>query len=139
MGTSACTSEKKSVRESAASAELSVKPVTAEVRRVTLKCTSVSLESRGSKKRKSRKHECKLGSACTFISTPVRHHAVRHHLPWFVLPNTAYWTCKRQYGSSGQLKKHVDEESIKSELDSHVDQDPHQMVGQEQVVDSSNR
>ena len=42
-GTSACTSEKKSVREATASAEL---PVTAEVRRVTLKRSSVSLESR---------------------------------------------------------------------------------------------
>ena len=37
-------------------------------------------------------------------------HAVRHHLPWFVVHNMACWTCKRQYGSSGQLKKHVDED-----------------------------
>ena len=43
-GTSGCTSDKKSVREAAA-----VKHVTVEVRRVTLECGSVSLESRGSK------------------------------------------------------------------------------------------
>ena len=48
--TSACTSEKKSVQEAAAAAELPVKHVTAEVRRVTLKRSSISLESRGSKK-----------------------------------------------------------------------------------------
>ena len=48
-GTSACTSEKKSVREADASAALPVKHVTAEVRRVTLKRSSVSLESTGSK------------------------------------------------------------------------------------------
>ena len=60
---------------------------------------------------------------------------MRHHLPWFVVPDTACWTCKRQYGSSGQLKKHVDEESIKSDLDPHVDQEPHQMFGQEHVVE----
>ena len=42
---------------------------------------------------------------------------------------------KRQYGSSGQLKKHVDEERIKSDLDPHVDQEPHQMFGQEHVVE----
>ena len=118
-GTSACASEKKSVRGAAAAAAHPVKQVTAEVRRVTLKRSSVSLENRGSKKRKSREHECKLCSTGTFISTPVRRHAVRHHLPWFVMPDTACWTCKRQYGSSGQLKKHVDEERIKSDLDPH--------------------
>ena len=48
-GTSACTSEKKLVREAAAAAALYVKPLTAEVRRVTLKRISVSLESRGNK------------------------------------------------------------------------------------------
>ena len=46
-GTSACTSEKKSVREAAAAAALPVKHVTADVRRLTLKRSSVSLESRG--------------------------------------------------------------------------------------------
>ena len=41
-----------------------------------------------------------------------------------------------QYGSSGQLKKHVDEERrIQSELDPHVEWDPHQMLGQEHVVE----
>ena len=104
-GTSACVSEKKSVREAATAAALPVKQVTAEVRRVTLKRSSVSLENRGSKKRKSREHECKLCSAGTFISTPVRRQAVRHHLPWIVVPDTACWTCKRQYVSSGQLKE----------------------------------
>ena len=94
----------------AAAAALPVKQVTAEVRRVTLKRSSVSLGNRGSKKRKSREHECKLCSTGTFISTPVR-----RHLPWFVVPDTACWTCKIQYGSSGQLKKHVDEERIKSD------------------------
>ena len=134
-GTSACASEKKSVLEAAAAAALPVKQVTAEVRRVTLKCSSVSLENRGSKKRKSREHECKLCSAVTFISTPVRRHAVRHHLSWFVVHDTACWTCKREYGFSGQLKKHVDEERIKSDLDPHVDQEPHQMFEQEHVVE----
>ena len=134
-GTSACASEKKSVRGAAAAADPPVKQVTAEVRRVTLKRSSVSLENRGSKKRKSREHECKLCSTCTFIFTPVRRHAVRHHLPWFVVPDTACWTCKKQYGSSSQLKKHVDEERIKSDLDPHVDQEPHQMFGQEHVVE----
>ena len=104
-GTSACTSEKKSVLEAAAAVELPVKHVTAEVRRVTLKHNSVSLENRGTKKRKSREHECKSFHAGTYISTPVRRHAVRHHLPWFVVPDTECWICKRQYGSSGQLKK----------------------------------
>ena len=52
-GTSACASEKKSVGGSAASAALPVKQVTAEVRRVTFKRSSVSLENRGSKNRKS--------------------------------------------------------------------------------------
>ena len=137
-GTSACASEQKSVREAAAVAVLPAKQVTAEVRRVTLKRSSVSLENRGSKKRKSREHECKLCSAGTFISSPVRRHAVRHHLPWFVVPDdTACWTCKRQYGSSGQLKKHVDEERIKPDLDPHVDQEPHHMFGQEHVVEWS--
>ena len=46
-------------REAAAAAAFPVKQVTAEVRRVTLKSSSVSLENRGSKKRKSREHECK--------------------------------------------------------------------------------
>ena len=41
------TSEKKSVREAAAAAALPVKHVTADVRRLTLKRSSVSLESRG--------------------------------------------------------------------------------------------
>ena len=59
-GTSACASEKKSVRGAAAAAALPVKQVTAEVRRVTLKRSSVSLENRGSKKRKSRENECKI-------------------------------------------------------------------------------
>ena len=44
-GTSACASEKKSVRGAAAAAVLPVKQVTAEVRRVTLKRSSVSLEN----------------------------------------------------------------------------------------------
>ena len=52
-GTSACTSENKLVREAAAAAALPKNHVTAEVRRVTLKRSSVSMESRGSKKRKS--------------------------------------------------------------------------------------
>ena len=134
-GTSACASEKKSFRKAAAAAALPVKQVTAEVRRVTLKHSSVSLENRGSKKRKSREHEWKLCSAGTFISTPVKRHAVRHHLPLVVVPDTEFWTCKRQYGSSGQLKKHVDEERIKSDLDPPVDHKPHQMFGQEHVVE----
>ena len=106
-GTSACISEKNLVREAAASATFPVKPVTAEVRCVTLKRSSVSFDSRGSKKRKSREHECKLCSACTFISTPVRRHAVRHHRPLLVVPGTACWTRKKQYGSGSQLKKHA--------------------------------
>ena len=106
-GTSACTSEK----VGSGSGCFGGLPVTAEMR---LKRSSVSLESRGSKKRKSREHECKLCSACTFISTPVRRHAVRNHMPWFVVPYTACWTCKIQYGFSGQLKKHVNEGRIKS-------------------------
>ena len=84
---------------------------------------------------RGREHEYKLCSTCTFISTPLGSHAVRHHLPWFVAPDTACWTCKRQYGSSGQLKKHVDEERIKSDLEPHVDQDPPHMFGQEHVVE----
>ena len=55
-GTSACVSEKKSVRGAAAAAAFPVRQVmqvTAEVRRVTLKRSSVSLENRRSKKRKS--------------------------------------------------------------------------------------
>ena len=52
-GTSVCTSEKKSVREAAAAAALLVKHVTAEVRRVTLKRSIISLDSRGRKIRKS--------------------------------------------------------------------------------------
>ena len=75
-GTSACASENKSVRGAAAAAALPVKQVTAEVRRVTLKHSSISLENKISKKRRNRKHECKLCSTGTFISTPVRHHAV---------------------------------------------------------------
>ena len=47
-GSSACASENKSVRGAAAVAALSVKQVTAEVRRVTLKRSSGSLENRGS-------------------------------------------------------------------------------------------
>ena len=102
--TSACTSQRKSIREAAASAALHVKHVTVEMRRVTLKRSSVSLENRGSKKR------CDI----TCLGS---------------------WSCKKQYVSSGQLKKHVDNESIKSKLDPHVDQDPHQMFGQEHVVE----
>ena len=100
---------------------------------MTLKRSSVSLENRGSKKRKSREHECKLCSSGTLISTS--RHAVQHHLPWFVVPDTACWTCKKQYGSSGKLKKHADEERIKSDLDPHVYQEPHQMFGQEHVME----
>ena len=133
-GTSACASEKKSVWGAASAAAPPVKQVTAEVRRVTLKRSSVSLENRGSKKRKRREHECKLCSTGTFIYTPVRRHVVRHLLPWFVVPDTCC-TCKRQYGSSGQLKKHVDEERFKSDLDPHLDQEPHQMFWQEHVVE----
>ena len=133
-GTSACVPGNKLVREAAVVAALPVMQVTAEVRRVILKRSNVSLENRGSKKRKSREHECKLCSACTFISTAVRRDAVRHHLPWFVVPDTACWTRKRQYGSSGQLKKDVDEERIKSDLGPHMDQELHQMFGQEHVV-----
>ena len=55
-GTFACISERKSVRETAASVALPVKPLIVEVRRVTLKRSSGSLDSRGSKKRKSREH-----------------------------------------------------------------------------------
>ena len=33
------------------------------------------------------------------------------------------------------MKKHAEKECIKSELDSHVDQEPHQMFGQEHVVE----
>ena len=58
-GTPACTAEKKSVWEAATAAELPVKHVTVEVRRVTLKRSSVLLESPGSKKWKSREYECK--------------------------------------------------------------------------------
>ena len=55
-GTSACTSGMESVREATASVALRVKPVTAEMRRVTLKRSSISLESKEIKKRKSREH-----------------------------------------------------------------------------------
>ena len=145
-GTSACASEKKSVREAAAAVALPVKQVTIEVRRVTLKRSSVSLENRGSKKRKSREYEYKLCSTCMFITTPVRRHAVLHHLPWFVVPDTACWTCKRQYGSSCQLKKHVDKDRMKSDLDPHVDQERTRCLGRNMWgsgansdLDSSNR
>ena len=65
-GTSACASENKSVRGAAAAAALP--------------------DNRGSKKRKSREHKCKLCSTGTFISTPVRRHAVRHTCPgsWYL-------------------------------------------------------
>ena len=65
-----------------------MKPVTEEVRRVTLKRCSVSLESRGIKKRKSREHEGKLCSARTLIFTTVIRRVVRHHIPWFVVRDT---------------------------------------------------
>ena len=102
---------------------------------VTLKRSSVSLEGRGSKKRKSREHECKLCSTGTFIYTSVRRHAVRHHLPLFVAPDTACWTCKRQYGFSGQLEKHVDKERIKSEVDHMWTRIHSRCFGQEHVVE----
>ena len=59
---------------------------------------------------------------------------MRDQPPLFVVPDTPCWTCKRQYGSSAQLKKHVDEERIKSELYPHVEQKPRQMFVQEHVV-----
>ena len=95
---------------------------------------SISLESRGNKKRRSIEHAFTLCATGTLISTPVRREAVQHHLHWFMVPDTDCWTCKRQYGPSDQLKKQVDEERIKSEFDPHVDQEPHQMFGQEHVV-----
>ena len=52
-----------------------------------------------------------------------------------MVPDTACWTCKIQCGSSGQLKKHVDDQRIKSELDPHLNQEPHQIFGQEHVVE----
>ena len=59
QGRSACTSEKQWVREAAAAEAPPVKHVAAKARRVTLKRSSVSLERRGNKKRKSREHEYK--------------------------------------------------------------------------------
>ena len=49
--------------------------------------------------------------------------------------DTACWTCKRPHGCSGQLKSHVDNERIKSESYLLMDQAPHQMFGQEHVVE----
>ena len=63
-----------------------VKPVVkAEVGRVTLKHSSVLLQSRGSKKRKSREHEFKLCFAGTFFSTTVS--VTQYHIicPGFVV------------------------------------------------------
>ena len=52
-----------------------------------------------------------------------------------MVPDKAYWVRKRRYGYSGQLKNHVDEERIKSELDPHVVQGLHQVFGHEHVVE----
>ena len=59
-GTSACASGKRSVRGAASAAEFPVKQVTAEERRIALKRSSVSLENRGSTKRKNREHEMQI-------------------------------------------------------------------------------
>ena len=55
-------------------------------------------------------------------------------MPWFVVQDMDCWTCKRQYGSSSQLKKHVNEEN-KVELDPHVHHGLHQLFGEEHVVE----
>ena len=50
--------------------------------------------------------DCSLCPSGFFCRTPVRRHAVKYHLPLFVVPETACWTCKVQYESSKQLHQH---------------------------------
>ena len=40
----------------------------------------------GKKEMEEPRNECMLCSTGKFISTPVRHHAVRHHMTWCVVP-----------------------------------------------------
>ena len=65
--------------------------------------------------KKGKYHTCKLCPDGFFTSTPVRRHAVRAHLPWFIAPETACWTCQMQCGSANLLNRHLAD--TKTEMD----------------------
>ena len=62
-----------------------------------------------------------------FCRTPVRRNVVKYHLPRFVVPETACWTCKVQYESSKQLHQHHIEEKKREEQEGAEDVEMHQV------------
>ena len=73
--------------------------------------------------------DCSMSPSGFFCRTPVRRHAVKYHLPWFVVPETASWACKVQYGSSKQLHQHRVEEKKREEQEGAEDVEMHQVFG----------
>ena len=105
------------------------------VRRVSMKRTHpgdghVARE----KKRIPGERDCSLCPSGFFCRTPVRRHAVKYNLPWFVIPETACWTCKVQYGSSKQLHQHRVEEKKREEQEGAEYVDMHQVFGASHMV-----
>ena len=46
---------------------------------------------------------------------------MKYHFLWFVVPETACWTCKVQYGYSKQLHQHRVEEKKREEQEGAED------------------
>ena len=85
------------------------------VRRVSIKRTHPEdSHAAREKKRMPGENNCSLCLSGFLFRTLVRQHAVKYHLPWFMVPETVCWTYKIQYGSSKQVHQHSAEENKSS-------------------------
>ena len=98
------------------------------VRHVSMKRTHPEDGHVAREKKIPSERDCSSCPSGFFCRTPVRRHAVKYHLPWFVVPETACWTCKFQYGSSKQLHQHRVEEK-RDEQEGAEDVELHQVFG----------
>lgn len=59
---------------------------------------------KGASKRKERVQTCPV---CPGVFTNVRRHVISRHVPWYIAPNTACWTCKIQLTQDGIVQVHT--------------------------------
>ena len=68
-------------------------------------------------KKKQKHMKCPICPPYTVHRNSLRRHAVEFHLPWFVVPDLACWTCREPFRAKERLREHIEASCVNGGFD----------------------